>query len=76
VSVTTLRIKYDREADAAYVYLCEEIPAGGVAQTVPVDPKAIGGMVNLDLDDGGRIIGLEVLDASELLRPELLPADD
>jgi uncharacterized protein YuzE len=43
---------------------------------VPVDPKAIGGMVNLDLDDGGRIIGLEVLDASELLRPELLPADD
>ncbi len=30
-------------------------------------------MVNLDLDAEGRILGLEVLDASRLLWPEILP---
>jgi uncharacterized protein YuzE len=29
-------------------------------------------MVNLDVDDEGRILGLEVLDASKRLPPELL----
>jgi uncharacterized protein YuzE len=38
-----------------------------------VDPQEIGGMVNLDLDDEGRIVGLEILDASKLLRSEVLP---
>lgn len=32
-------------------------------------------MVNLDLDHEGRIVGLEILDASEVLRPEVRPTD-
>lgn len=67
------RIEYDPAANAAYIYLTEEILAGSVSRTVCVNPTEIGGMVNLDLDDEGRIIGLEVLDARKLLPRDILP---
>ena len=70
-----MRIEYDQEVDAAYIYIVDEIPAGSVARTISVDPEAIAGMVNLDLDDRGRILGLEVLDARKLLPPGLLGID-
>lgn len=73
--MTTPRMSYDRQADAAYIYLAEGIPAGGVARTVCVDPQDIGGMVNLDLDHEGRIVGIEVMDASSKLPRESLPAE-
>ena len=66
------RVEYDSEADAAYIYFVEEISAGGVARTVPVDGGEDPWMVNLDVDDEGRILGLEVLDASKRLPPGLL----
>lgn len=56
-------------------YFVDGISAGGVARTISIDPQANAGMVNLDLDDRGRILGLEVLDASKLLPPELLWID-
>ena len=68
-------IEYDREVDAAYIYFANDIAAGGVARTVCIDPDAVGGMVNLDLDEEGRILGLEVLDASRLLPQGLLPTE-
>ncbi len=64
------RVKYDPDANAAYIYLVEEILRGEVERTISVDPRE-GMMVNLDLDSGGRIIGIEVLDARELLSPDL-----
>jgi uncharacterized protein YuzE len=66
-----VRITYDESVDAAYIQLAEIAP-GGSARCVPVDPVAIGGMVNLDLDDQGRSIGIEVRAASEMLPPSLL----
>jgi hypothetical protein len=50
----------------------EEISAGGVARTVPVHGGEDPWMVNLDVDDDGRILGLEVLDAGKRLPPGLL----
>ncbi|MFD0000621.1 DUF2283 domain-containing protein [Nocardia sp. NPDC127526] len=67
------RVTYDPVADAAYIYLTQEIPPGGVTKMVPVDPIAIGGMVNLDLNAEGVIIGIEVLGARAKLDPDLLP---
>jgi uncharacterized protein YuzE len=67
----TPRVEYDADANAAYIYLVEEILHGGVARTVSVDPRE-GMMVNLDLDSDGRMLGIEVLDASSLLSPDLL----
>lgn len=73
--MTSPRVEYDPEVNAAYIYLTHEILAGGVVKTVPVDPVAIGGMVNRDLDSEGRIVGIEVLDARAKLDPDLLPGE-
>lgn len=59
-------------ADAAYIYLVDEIGAGAVAKTVPVDPIEVGGMINLDFDDHGSLLGIETLDASRYLPRDLL----
>jgi uncharacterized protein YuzE len=69
----TLRITLDDDAGAAYFYLADE-PAFGwhVSKTVSVSVDEIEGMVNIDLDADGRIIGLEVLDARSLLSGRLL----
>jgi uncharacterized protein YuzE len=63
---------YEAEAKAAYFYLQDDIGLGGVAQTVPVDPLAIGGVVNLDLDREGRLVGLQVLGARSTLPQDVL----
>jgi uncharacterized protein YuzE len=69
-----VRIKYDASVDAAYIYLADEIRPGAVAKMVPVDPLAINGMINLDFDAEGRLLGIEVLAASKRLPREALAA--
>ena len=51
-----MKIEYDREVDALYVRLQEKF----VAKTVEVDEG-----INIDFDDQGKLIGLEILDATE-----------
>ncbi len=51
-----MRIEYDREVDALYIRLQEKY----VARTVEVDEG-----INIDFDEKGKLIGLEVLDATE-----------
>jgi uncharacterized protein YuzE len=68
----SMKVDYDASADAAYIHLIPEIAAGSVEKTVPVDPREIDGMINLDSDSDGRMVGIEVLDASQLLSPETL----
>lgn len=59
-----MRVTYDEEGDAAYVYFVPDIAPGGVDRTVPLDLEEIGGMVNVDFDREGQMLGIEVLDAS------------
>ena len=70
----SVRITYDPDADAVYVYLTDELLTPG-RETVPCGtPGAEPGVeaiINLDFKDG-RIVGLEVLDASQLLHADLL----
>lgn len=63
-----LRISYDDSVDAAYVYLRS---AAGVQPSV-ARTEAFDASINLDFDDDGRLVGIEVLEARSLLRPELL----
>ena len=66
-----MRVTLDRSADAAYIYFTVDEP--DVAKTLPISPhKACGHMVNLDFDRTGRLIGIELLDASKGLPLELL----
>ncbi|MFJ5216961.1 DUF2283 domain-containing protein [Streptomyces sp. NPDC088354] len=70
--MTDLRVTYDRQANAAYVYFSD--PAVKVARCYPCDPVAVDGMINLDFDDQGCLVGIEVLDASSKLPGHLLSA--
>ena len=65
-------LEYTEDVDAAYLKLVDEIGVGGVATTYPCDPIAVNGQINLDFDHEGRLLGVEVLDASRLLRSETL----
>jgi uncharacterized protein YuzE len=51
-----MKIEYDREVDA----LCVRLQEKYVARTVEIEEG-----LNLDLDDSGKLIGLEILDATE-----------
>lgn len=65
-------ITYDKEVDAAYIYLVPSIEHGGIKKTYLCDPLKVNGQINLDFNEEGKLIGLEVLDASRLLSPDLL----
>ncbi|MFD6274835.1 DUF2283 domain-containing protein [Streptomyces sp. NPDC060209] len=55
--------------DAAYVYLTEPQARVKSARTYPCDPVDVDGMINLDFDEQGRLIGIEVLAASSTREP-------
>lgn len=40
------------------------------------DPKEVNGMINLDFDGGGNLVGIEVIDASKKLPKELIDNPD
>jgi uncharacterized protein YuzE len=66
-----MRLTYDPDADAAYIYLTDEVLQPG-RDSVPCDPpEGERAFVVLDWKDG-KIVGLEVLDASALLHADLL----
>ncbi|MBU1036598.1 DUF2283 domain-containing protein [Patescibacteria group bacterium] len=69
-----ITIEYDKQADAAYIYLIkeEERTAGWVKKTYPCDPSEVNGMINLDFDNNGCLGGIEVMDASKKLSQEIL----
>ena len=58
-----MRIGYDPESDALYIQL-------GAAS--PADSVDLEEGVTADLDAGGHVVGLEVLDATDRLGPDAL----
>jgi len=56
-----MRTEFDKEANAAYVYF-KDISEGEVAETISLNDS-----VNVDLDKNGKVLGIEILDASEHL---------
>jgi uncharacterized protein YuzE len=64
-----VKLSYDKDANAAYLHLGEETLRPIKTVAVPdIDPW----MVNLDFDAAGRLLGIEVLDAREVLPTEFL----
>ena len=51
-----MKIEYDREVDAIYIYMQQK----EVAKTIELSD-----VVKIDLDDEGNLIGIEVLDATK-----------
>ena len=66
-----IKITYDRDADASYLYL-QEPGRKEVKKTYLGNPADINGMINIDFDAEGQIIGIEVMDASKKLPKSIL----
>jgi len=67
-----VKVTYDRQANAAYVYFTDPQTRPKVARMYPCDPVEVDGMINLDFDDSGCLVGIEVLAADTKLPQYLL----
>ena len=56
-----MKITLDKEADAAYIYF-KEISEGEVTNTISLNDS-----LNIDLNEEGKTIGIEILNASKNL---------
>ena len=64
-----MRVTYDRDANAVYIYLVERIaPGEAVAQESPSEG------ITLDFERRGKLLGIEILAARRMLRPSVLLA--
>lgn len=63
---------YDADADAAYIYVTDPIaPGEAVRQAILDDTPLMSVIVDFDADD--RLLGIELLGVSRLLRSDALP---
>ncbi|WP_131741413.1 DUF2283 domain-containing protein [Actinomadura roseirufa] len=69
-----VRVTYDQEANAAYVYFVGPGRSTRSAATYECDSAKVDGVINLDFDEEGRVIGIEILDARSKLPQYLLDA--
>jgi len=59
--------EYDKEADAAYIYIDEPIKDGEAKNTIEVNDNII-----LDFDSKGKLLGIEILNASKVINKKAL----
>lgn len=57
-----MKVEYDKEADAAYIYVKYPIKSGEAKKTIELNENII-----LDFDKEEHLLGIEVLDASKVL---------
>lgn len=57
-----MKVAYDKEADAAYIYLKDRINKGEVKSTISMNENII-----LDFDANKKLIGIEILCASTVV---------
>ena len=62
-----MKLEYDKEVDAAYIYIDEEVKNKKATKTIELDDNII-----IDFDNKGKLIGVEILDASKVLNKEVL----
>ena len=66
-----MRIIFDRDANAAYIALTQQ-HARAVKHSIVVEDSMIAGKFVLDFDPAGHLIGIDILNATRLLPPEVL----
>lgn len=67
-----MKIKYDPSVDAAYIQLKSDDDHTSFGFTYCCDPAEVEGQVHLDFDSEGRLIGIEILQASNKLPRHLI----
>jgi uncharacterized protein YuzE len=73
MSERLVRMTYDAEADAAYLYITDPVEAGASVSN-SVLPKSIdSATVVADFDRDDCLLGIEILGVTRLLRPSAVP---
>ncbi|MEA3329702.1 MAG: DUF2283 domain-containing protein [Nanoarchaeota archaeon] len=62
-----MKFEYDKEADAAYIYVVDSIGDGEAVKTIQLNDNII-----LDFDSEGKLLGVEILDATKTLSKKVL----
>lgn len=62
-----MKFEYDKEVDAGYIYLDYPIKDGEAKKTIELNENII-----LDFDEKGKLLGVEILNASEVLNKKTL----
>lgn len=62
-----MKFEYDKDVDAAYLYLKYPIKEGEARKTIQLNDNII-----LDFDLQGKLLGIEILDASKVLKKEAI----
>jgi len=62
-----MKFEYDKEADAAYIYLEDSMAKGEAEKTIELNDNII-----LDFDKNGKLLGIEILSASKVLHQKSL----
>lgn len=57
-----MRVSFDKEVDAAYIYLKDKIGKGEVKSTIALNDDII-----LDFNGDKKLIGIEILSASKVM---------
>lgn len=68
------KVRYDIEADIAYVELTNNVGFGEIADTIMAGEanNRVRTTIALDFDKDGKLLGVEIDDASKVLRTDLL----
>lgn len=62
-----MKFEYDKDVDAAYVYLGHPLKNGEVKKTIELNENII-----LDFDKKGKLLGMEILNASKVMNKKML----
>ena len=62
-----MKFEYDKEVDAGYIYLEFPIKEGEAKKTIELNENII-----LDFDNKGKLLGVEILNASKVLNRKTL----
>ncbi len=62
-----MKLEYDKEVDAAYIYVEYPLKQGRIKKTQSVDDNIV-----VDFDAAGKILGVEILNARKVLSKKAL----
>lgn len=62
-----MKLEYDKEVDAAYIYLEYPLKENETKKTIELNENII-----LDFNGNGKLLGVEILDASKVLNKKVL----
>ena len=62
-----MKFEYDKEVDAAYIYLEGTIKDSEVKKTIELNDNII-----LDFDNKEKLVGIEILDASRVMNKKAI----